>query len=68
MNAGLIMSEIHISQEISDTPDFPLAVLARRRLLLLSRGDTNMSLHSLTFFVKHLKCLTNRAIPLINFF
>lgn len=59
MNAGLIMSETHISQEISDITIFPLAVLAHHLLLLLSHADINMSLHSLAFFVKHLKCLTD---------
>lgn len=58
MNAELIMTETHISQEISDII-FSLAALAHHLLLLLSHADTNMSLHSLTFFVKRLKCLTD---------
>lgn len=50
MNAGLIMSETHISWEISDITIFPLAVLAHYLLLSLSHADTNMTLHSLAFF------------------
>lgn len=67
MNAGLIMSETHISQEISDITIFPLAVLAHHLLLLLSHADTNMSLHSLAFFVKHFKCLADLFLWLTSF-
>lgn len=67
MNAGLIMSETHISWEISDITIFPLAVLAHYLLLSLSHADTNMILHSLTFFffffAKHLKYLKDLFPP-----
>lgn len=67
MSAGLALPETHISQEISDITIFPLAVLAHNLSLLLSHADTNMSLHSLTFFCKALE-MSNRCIPLINLF
>lgn len=67
MNAGLIMSETHISWEISDITIFPLAVLAHYLVLSLSHADTNMILHSLTFFffffAKHLKYLKDLFPP-----
>lgn len=66
MNAGLIMSETHISWEISDITIFPLAVLAHYLLLSLSHADTNMTLHSLAFFfffAKHLKYLKDLFPP-----
>lgn len=67
MNAGLIMAETHISWEISDITIFPLAVLAHYLVLSLSHADTNMILHSLTFFffffAKHLKYLKDLFPP-----
>lgn len=67
MNAGLIMSETHISWEISDITIFPLAVLAHYLLLSLSHADTNVTLHSLAFFffffAKHLKYLKDLFPP-----
>lgn len=67
MNAELIMTETHISQEISDITIFPLAALAHHLLLLLSHAATKMSLHSLTFFCEALE-MSNRFISVINFF
>lgn len=67
MNAELIMTETHISQEISDITIFPLAALAHHLLLLLSHADTKMSLHSLTFFCEALE-MSNRFISVINFY